>query len=68
MKPTMVYDGGCPLCRREVAHYRRLDRADRVRWIAITREPEALASHGIGYAAAMERLHGYPHTDKMVSQ
>jgi len=67
MKPTMFYDGGCPLCRREVAHYHRLDRADRVRWVDITREPEALASLGIGYAAARERLHAIDEQGQVVS-
>ena len=67
MKPTMFYDGGCPICRREVAHYRRLDRAGRIRWVDITREPEALASIGIGYAAAMERLHAIDEQGQVVS-
>ena len=56
-KTTMYFDGGCPLCRREVAHYRRLDRARRIRWIDIDRHREALEHEGIGYAQAMSRLH-----------
>jgi len=57
MKPIMFFDGGCPLCSREVAHYRRLDRERRIRWVDITREPAALEAHGIAYQDAMERLH-----------
>ena len=30
---TVFYDGACPLCRREIAHYRRLRGAERVLWI-----------------------------------
>jgi predicted DCC family thiol-disulfide oxidoreductase YuxK len=25
-RPVVFYVGGCPLCRREISHYRRLDR------------------------------------------
>lgn len=53
----MFYDGECPLCRREVSHYRRLDRARRIEWTDITREPARLETHGISLQAAMQRLH-----------
>jgi predicted DCC family thiol-disulfide oxidoreductase YuxK len=53
----MFYDGSCPLCSREVAHYRRLDQEHRVDWVDISREPERLDPHGIGYETAMQRLH-----------
>lgn len=33
---TMFYDGGCPVCQREVNHYCRRDRARIVRWIDIS--------------------------------
>ena len=46
-RPIMFYDGECPLCRREVAHYRRLDRERRIDWSDITREPERLEKYGI---------------------
>ena len=33
--PALIvwYDGGCPLCRREIALMRRLDRANRVEFV-----------------------------------
>ena len=67
MKPAIFFDGGCPLCRREVSHYRRLDRGGRVRWIDIASDPEALGSHGIAYAAAMQRLHAIDERGQVVS-
>ena len=29
---TFFYDGACPLCRREIAFYKRLDKDGRVDW------------------------------------
>lgn len=54
---TTFYDGGCPLCSKEIAHYRRLDRAGRVNWVDITRDAEALDAVGLDQATAMRRLH-----------
>jgi len=65
--PIMFYDGGCQLCRREVAHYRRLDHAGLVRWVDITQEPEALAVHGIDPLTAMRRLHAIDEGGRVVS-
>jgi len=67
MKTTMFFDGGCPLCNREVAHYRRLDRRGRIRWVDITNHPETLSEHGIAYATAMERLHALGEDGQIVS-
>jgi predicted DCC family thiol-disulfide oxidoreductase YuxK len=54
---TTFYDGGCPMCSREIAHYRKIDRADRIRWVDITRESEALSAVGLDLPSAMRRLH-----------
>lgn len=67
MKPAMYYDGSCPLCRREVDHYRRLDRDQRVRWVDISREPEALALLGVDLTTAMRRLHATDEDGRLVS-
>lgn len=54
---SMLYDGGCPLCSREVAHYRRLDKAGNVRWADISANQDILSKYGISYPAAMKHLH-----------
>jgi len=54
---TMFYDGGCPVCRREVNHYRRLDRARIVRWIDISVPGDRLETFGLSHESAMARLH-----------
>ena len=55
--PTVFFDGACPLCRREIAHYRRLDRAQRLRWVDAASETEILAAHGLDTERAMTELH-----------
>ncbi len=51
------YDGGCPLCRKEIEHYRRIDAAGRIEWIDITRKRALLAALGITFDDAMRRMH-----------
>jgi predicted DCC family thiol-disulfide oxidoreductase YuxK len=54
---TVFYDGSCPLCRREIDHYRRRIGSSQVMWVDITTEPEMLAAHGLKRQAAMARFH-----------
>jgi predicted DCC family thiol-disulfide oxidoreductase YuxK len=54
---TTFYDGGCPLCSKEIAHYQRMDRTHRVRWIDLTQAADELAAVGLDTATAMRRLH-----------
>ncbi len=54
---TMFYDGGCPLCDREVDHYKRLDVSRRVNWVDIDEDISELSASGITHEQAMKRLH-----------
>ncbi len=56
-RPRVFYDGGCPLCRREIDHYRRLDRQQQLEWIDITQQSDALVRNGLSYEQAMARFH-----------
>lgn len=56
-RPVVFYDGACPLCRREIAHYRRLDRQQRLTWLDIATRPQLLQAYDIAWEAAMQRLH-----------
>ena len=66
VKTTMFYDGGCPLCSREVAHYRRMDKTNNIHWLDIDSSPQALDHHGITYQQAMRYLHVLKSDGKMV--
>lgn len=57
MKPTVFYDGGCPVCRREIDYYRRLDRHASINWCNIDAAPEAVEGSGVTWEQAMARLH-----------
>ena len=52
---TVWFDGGCPLCRREIALMRRLDRGGRIEFIDIARDEAA--SCPADRAALLARFH-----------
>ena len=56
-QPVVFYDGGCPVCRREIEHYRRIDRTRRLGWVDIARDPVRLRGYGITVEQAMRRFH-----------
>lgn len=56
-KTTMFYDGGCPLCRKEVNHYIKLDRQQLINWQDIHADASVLEPHGVSPTLAMQRLH-----------
>ena len=56
-RPICYYHGGCPICSREIEHYKRGAGGDRVTWLDLSVEPEALADRGVDRAGAKRRLH-----------
>lgn len=56
-KPVLFYDGGCQLCRREIAFYRWLDRRQRIQWLDIYARPQALVAFELKQDDAMRTLH-----------
>jgi predicted DCC family thiol-disulfide oxidoreductase YuxK len=66
-RPIVFYDGGCPLCRREIAHYQRIDREHRIQWTDIQQEPETLQVNGLSWEQAMQRMHVRDSDGHMVS-
>lgn len=53
----VLYDGGCPLCRREIAIYRRLRPRRPVDWVDIDANPQAPSRYGLTVTQAMTRFH-----------
>jgi len=54
---TVYYDGGCPLCRREIAMYARRDGGSRLDLVDVDARPAALAGDGVGVRDALARFH-----------
>jgi predicted DCC family thiol-disulfide oxidoreductase YuxK len=56
-RPVVLFDGGCPMCSREIAHYRRRRGADRIDWIDIATADALQARYGVSPDDAMARFH-----------
>ncbi len=52
---TVYFDGSCPMCRREIAIYRRLPQAAAIDWVDVSVGSELGAS--LSCAQAMARFH-----------
>lgn len=60
-RPVVFFDGGCPLCSKEIAFYQKRSGAKNLEWIDISSQPEQLIHYGISYESAMKRFHVLDH-------
>ena len=54
---TVFYDGSCPLCRREIAFYRRRVASVCTRWADVSACPPEALPEGLTRQDAMARFH-----------
>ena len=54
---TVYFDGACPLCRREIAHYRSQKGAASMAWVDIATSDDASLGADLSRADALTRLH-----------
>lgn len=65
---TVYYDGACPLCRAEIAHYRGLAGAGRICFVDLAQaEGDAALGPGLDLAAARARFHVRETDGRLVS-
>lgn len=55
--PCVYFDGGCPLCSKEIATYRASRGADQLRWVDAQACDEAALGPALDREAALARLH-----------
>ncbi|MCU0975861.1 MAG: DUF393 domain-containing protein [Steroidobacteraceae bacterium] len=63
---TVFYDGGCPLCSREIGTYRRMQGADELCWIDVSRQDAPLDGR-ITRERALARFHVQASDGSLVS-
>lgn len=56
-KPILFYDGQCPLCRREIDHYRKVDKQQRIDWQDIFAKNTSLGEYQLSHTDAMKFIH-----------
>ncbi|MDZ7653974.1 MAG: DUF393 domain-containing protein [Burkholderiaceae bacterium] len=54
---TVYFDGGCPLCRREIGHYRRQAQSAPFAWVDVSTCHAAELGADLDRAAALARMH-----------
>jgi predicted DCC family thiol-disulfide oxidoreductase YuxK len=54
---SVLYDGGCPLCRREIGWYRGKAAAEAIDWIDVSDPAATALPAGIAREAALKRFH-----------
>lgn len=54
---TVLYDGACPLCSREIAWYRRQAASEAICWVDVARCADAALPQGVDRDLALRRFH-----------
>jgi predicted DCC family thiol-disulfide oxidoreductase YuxK len=64
---TLYYDGGCPVCTREIGFYQRRRGAERIRWVNLAQCEDGELGTGLNREAAYTRLHARLSNGQLVS-
>jgi predicted DCC family thiol-disulfide oxidoreductase YuxK len=56
-RPTVYYDGGCPVCSREIKFYQSRPGGEALDWVDVMQAEAAALGHGLSREAAFARIH-----------
>ncbi len=56
-KITCFHDGECPICNVEIDTMKKIDKANNVNWVDISKDKIALKNAGLTYKQAMEKMY-----------
>ena len=62
----VFFDGSCPLCRREIAYYQRLDISHKLAWVDVSLD-DAICPDGYCQQALLKRFHVRTNDGQMFS-
>ena len=66
-KLTFLYDGGCPLCKRETDFLKVRDKFGNIKFVDInSNDYDPTNFHNISYKKAMSNLHGILHNGNLI--
>ncbi len=54
---TVLFDGGCPLCSREISYYQTLTSLEPIEWVDIDHNDTLLQQFNVQHEAAMAEFH-----------
>jgi len=64
---TVYYDGGCPVCTREIGLYQGRRGADRIHWVNLAQCEASDLGPDLSFDAAISRLHARRPDGQLVS-
>jgi len=64
---VIYFDGACPLCRREISHYRSKEGASAIEWVDAASCDAVALGHDLSRDAALARLHARRPDGSLVS-
>lgn len=56
-RTKVLYDGSCPLCRREISFYKRQKGANEVSWVDVSCSTKSQFAPGVSRDQALARFH-----------
>ncbi len=56
-QPILYFDGACPVCAREIAHYRQQAGSEKILWVDASSCPAEMLGPDLSRADALARLH-----------